>query len=565
MLVVGGQNRGTLFASAELYDPARGTWTATGSLNIGREGHTATLLPNGKVLVVGGAGFGRGYARPLSSAELYDPASGSWTTTGSMINARLGHTATLLPNGKVLVASGDGGGAELYDPATGRWTSTGWLNTERYGHTATLLPNGKVLVAGGWTMLAARSRLFPAPSCTIRPVGAWTTINSLNTARWIHTATLLPNGKVLVAGGTNSSSGLPASAELYDRASGTWSTTSALNTGRYGHTATLLANGKVLVAAGAGAPAPLASAELYDSDQRDMDGDRLIEERPRLAHSDVAAQWQGADCGGLWQQLSGQCGAVRSGQRGVDDDRLAERRTLLSHGDAAAEWQGAGRRRLAGGSSLSSAELVRSGQRDLDSDRQRSTPRATWHTATLLPNGKVLVAGGIEAAAVSASAELYDPASGTWTTTGSLNAARDYHTATLLANGKVLVAGGSEASSSQVSAELYDPASGTWTTTGSLHNARYYHTATLLPNGKVLVAGGTNTSSGYLDSAELYDPASGYLEHDRLAATPRAYSPQRRCCPTARCWSRAATTAASSCPARSCTIRPPGRGRRPAR
>src|SRR5213078_2182015 len=128
------------------------------------------------------------------------------------------------------------------------------------------------------------------------------------------------------------------------------------------------------------------------------------------------------------------------------------------------------------------------------------------HTATLLPSGKVLVAGGSNGSDLS-SAELYDPASGTWTATGSLGTARDAHTATLLPNGKVLVAGGSTGSGLS-SAELYDPASGTWTTTGSLGTARDAHTATLLPNGKVLVAGGNNGPA--LSSAELYDPGLGF-------------------------------------------------------
>jgi hypothetical protein len=105
-----------------------------------------------------------------------------------------------------------------------------------------------------------------------------------------------------------------------------------------------------------------------------------------------------------------------------------------------------------------------------------------------------------------------DPASGTWTVTGSLNTARDAHTATLLPNGMVLVAGGIDSLNPLNSAELYDPASGTWTVTGSLNTARDLHTATLLSNGMVLVAGGADSDSNALDSAELYDPASGDLD-----------------------------------------------------
>ena len=137
--------------TATLPDPSNGSWTATGSLNRARSFHTATLLPNGKVLVAGGTNYGRHY---LASAELYDPASGTWRATGRFSTGRVWHTATLLPNGNVLVAGGTTpvdilSSVELYVPTSGNWMAAPSLNSPRFVHTATLLPNGTVLVAGG--------------------------------------------------------------------------------------------------------------------------------------------------------------------------------------------------------------------------------------------------------------------------------------------------------------------------------------------------------------------------------------------------------------------------------
>ncbi len=189
---------------------APSAWLSTGSMATARNYHTATLLPNGTVLVAGGSG-----AAYLASAEVYDPASGVWKATGSMTTPRAGHTATLLPNGTVLVAGGVGANsvwldsAELYDPASGVWKATGSMAATRARHTATLLPNGTVLVAGGSGAGPFGAEVYDPAS------GAWTATGSMATARNTHTATLLPNGAVLVAGGSDNNNLPLASAEVF--------------------------------------------------------------------------------------------------------------------------------------------------------------------------------------------------------------------------------------------------------------------------------------------------------------------------------------------------------------
>ena len=253
--------------SVELYDPTTGNWTTTGNLSIPRDSHTASVLSNGKVLVIGGVSDGSG-KEAGNSAELYDPSIGSWITVGNMTYVRFWHTASVLTNGKVLVVGGSNGDrtsntAELYDPSAGNWTITGKLSTRRTSHTAIPLKNGKVLVTGGVSDNAVlRSTELYDPS-----TGNWTRTGDLSIARTYHTACLLNDGKVLVTGGAFDSLGIviATSTELYNPSTGHWTMTGDLNVPRMSATTSVLPDGKVLVAGGELYDSEtLSSAELYD-------------------------------------------------------------------------------------------------------------------------------------------------------------------------------------------------------------------------------------------------------------------------------------------------------------
>jgi len=251
------------------------TWTPTGFMTAPRgNGQTATLLNTGKVLVAGGLGAND---TSVPSAELYDQASGTWSATGSMKGRRTGHGATLLPNGNVLVTGGVDQQscdqcftwlkkAELYRADKGKWKRAAKMSTRRGFHTATLLNDGRVLVAGGVDgkhTLGTAELYDPATN-------TWSATDSMTTSRQSHTATLLADGKVLVVGGWDDSGASLASAELYDPIAGTWAGTGSMGTARGSQQAVLLSGTKALVAGGIGLPLPLpngfpalAQAEIY--------------------------------------------------------------------------------------------------------------------------------------------------------------------------------------------------------------------------------------------------------------------------------------------------------------
>lgn len=232
-------------AIAETYNPKTNTWTTVGAMNSPRLAHTATLLTDGTVLVIGGYATPSSNTTALGSAEIYNPSTRQWHVIATLNQARAFHTATRLPDGSVLAAGGTSGApifgmtsTERYVPSSGTWTTAGSMLAAELGHTATLLSNGQVLVAG-----LMGERYTPATD-------SWTSTGAMNVPRSLHKAALQQNGNVLIAGGLDVNGNNISSTEIYDVTSDTWTATGALSATRIYHGMATLLDGSVLVAGG---------------------------------------------------------------------------------------------------------------------------------------------------------------------------------------------------------------------------------------------------------------------------------------------------------------------------
>lgn len=261
-------------ANGAVNDP--GTWTTTGSLSTKRTRFTTTLLKNGKLLAVGGAPVNedRQTDSALASAELYDPASAKWSGTRDLATARYAHSATLLISGKVLVVGGLGRGAdqkpatlasaEVYDPGTGKWSTTKSLATGRYLHSATLLESGKVLVAGGANLVGADLNPLADAELYDPETGTWS-VMPMPIARYGHTATPLADRKVLLVGGYRKGPDSYVQTSLYDPTNSKWTMASGSGGRRVHHSAALLNSGRVLVIGGVTHPGGGGTAGSADA------------------------------------------------------------------------------------------------------------------------------------------------------------------------------------------------------------------------------------------------------------------------------------------------------------
>ncbi len=466
VLVTGGSSKSTTVRSAELFDSAAGTFSALPDMTTERYFHTATRLPSGEVLVVAGSGGAAAHGA-TATAEIFDPVGKSFrATTGPLSKARVFHTATLMSDGTVLIVGGTGTNSndvaevELFDPATGQFRIVATLSTPRSSHTAvrvTAPASGmeEVLIAGGKGPDGATTSVEILTYNASQKTATVRNAPPLAEARQNHSATRLHNGQVLITGGTSVDYQPVASVERWTGYA--FTTDGQLNHPRREHHATLLPTGQVLVAGGLDVHA-VAATELYTPGSGFRDIGNLV--TPRFYSAAVG---------------------LRTGQvlylGGFDTSEI----TVLKQAELYDPfWAGVG--------------PMHEGRQD--------------HSATLLQDGRVLLAGGGDGGSGTRStAELFDPATGTFTSVGMVEA-RSKHAAAMLGNGAVLLAGGQNTGTQFLaSAEVFDPTAGSFSRTASLSSPRLGHTATALADGRVMIAGGFGPT--VWASTEIYSLNAG--------------------------------------------------------
>jgi len=524
VLVTGGFGTGGIeLPTAELFDPATGTFTAAGSLAQARANHNATVLPTGEVLVTGGHGGGG----VLSSTEIYDPETSTFTAGPALIQARQSHSAYPLPNGLVLISGGNNNAsgdwdiqtnflssAELYDLAAQTFTTTGSKTNATCNGNTILLWNGKLLITGGGTNQA---ELY-TPEMTGTPE-TWVAAGNMVTPRSNAIFTYLDDGRVIAIGGLDSAGNPMASTELYDYLTGRFTPTGSMATPRQHHYVYPLYTGKVLVMGGRpnATTNVLDSAELFDpvtgtfTPTGDMLRYRRLHRATELPNGKILIT------GGL----GGTSNTANSLLNGAElYDPATGTFTFTTGSLITARYNHlsatlyTGKVLIAGGYGTGSV-LVKSAEL-YDPATGMFTPTGNMITGrsiplfNRLPNGKILVSGGADTAGAPIQAmEIYDPATGTFAAAGNSAVARYFDRVSRLGNGKLVFVGGqttADTSSVTNSADLYDHTTGKFSATGGLITGRRNFAQWILPNGRILVAGGFAANGTVLSSAELYTP-----------------------------------------------------------
>lgn len=555
VLVVGGK-------VAQLHAVGTG-WKETGEIQQPRFGHTQTLLPDGRVLVVGGRSAENSDAPTVAVAEIYDPASGQWTAIDGPVTPRREHTATLLLSGQVLIVGGDEPGGtpaesvastEIFDPATSSWSPNGSPVMPRSSHRAVLLADASCTTAAapsycGKVLLAGGSQRYVDNSDPLRPrsdsrslrltelydpeTGSWAPAGELAEPREGHTLTVVSRASCANGAGSCSSvvvtggDGPRRSTEIFDPATTTWRLSTWMNVGRTGHTATVLADGTLLAAGGATAEGGHASSEVFDpaSEAWTLTGPMVS---PRFGHFAVE----------LIDRRVLVAGGCCTRAEVFEGDRTSAAPSIQRLEPAIGSTHGGARVTIWGRGLSGESLAVRFGAAPATVTFASDARVDVLTPPHVQGEVEVTLAATRENGNVEKARPLnFTYAAGTWTDAEAADTcsgcvSRYLHTASTLADGKVVVVGGtrnfflflSQPGAQEAalrSAQVLDPTTRKWSATGSLATARFSHSATLLKDGTLLVVGGQDAFGNAIRSAEVYDPGTGQWTTVGALATPR--------------------------------------------